>query len=335
MIIANCLAALPGEAEPRRVSIRVRDGRFEAIGAGLRPEPGEEMVEAEGLLLLPGAIDPHVHFDEPGFTHREDFLHGTMEAAKGGVTTVIDMPCTSLPPVTTAAALRNKLEAIRGRAVVDYALFGGVEGGSLEASLSGAMAELSPGVVGFKCYFISGMETFRRVSHADFPRIIAEGARLGRPVLLHAEDLDYVTAATARVRARRGGARAEWADYAESRDEAAELVAVASALALARGREASLHVVHVGTAAAAAALAAAGASCETCAHYLAFTREDFPRLGASLKTAPVVKSAAEREALWGLLAEGRIAFLASDHAPAPEAEKNTGDIWTAYGGIPG
>ncbi len=335
MIIRDCLAALPGEDEPRQVSIRVREGRFERIAPLIASEPGEAVVEARGLVLLPGAIDPHVHFDEPGFTHREDFHHGTMEAAKGGVTTVIDMPCTSLPPVTNRLALEGKLAAIRGRAVVDYALFGGVEGGSVESSLAGAMAELAGGVVGFKSYFISGMETFKRVSHADFPRIVAEGAALGRPILLHAEDLDYVTAATARVKTRRGSSKAEWSDYAESRAEPAELAAVATALALARGHEASLHIVHVGTAEAARSATAAGATCETCAHYLAFTRDDFPRLGASLKTAPVVKSTHEREGLWALLAEGKIGFVASDHAPAPEAEKNTGDIWTAYGGIPG
>jgi len=86
---------------------------------------------------------------------------------------------------------------------------------------------------------------------------------------------------------------------------------------------------------AAELLHAGGASCETCAHYLAFTDADFPRLGASLKTAPVVKGAAEREGLWRLLASGAVDFVASDHAPAPEEEKNTGNPWTAYGGIPG
>ena len=197
------------------------------------------------------------------------------------------------------------------------------------------MAELASRVVGFKCYFISGMESFTRVTHEDFARIVAEGERLGRPILLHAEDLDYVTAATARVKAARGGAMPQWSDYSDSRPEAAELAAVASALALARGRESALHIVHVGTAAAAELAAAAGASCETCAHYLAFGREDFAEKGAALKTAPVVKGRAERGRLWKLLASGAIDFLASDHAPSSREEKETGDVWTAYGGIPG
>jgi allantoinase len=347
VLIKGGLAALPGRAELLRADLRVRGERIAEIAEGLEPEGGEEIVEAGGLLVLPGAIDPHVHFDEPGFTSREDFRHGSAEAARGGVTTVIDMPCTSLPPVIDAAALDEKLSHIAKAALVDYALYGGVSGHRIEESLrrpgaspqegdgGGAMAELAPRVVGFKCYFISGMESFTRVTHDGFARVVAEAGRLGRPVLLHAEDLDYVTAATARVKAARGGAKPEWSDYADSRPEAAELAAVAAAVALAKDRERTLHVVHVATAAAAELAHRAGATCETCAHYLAFGREDFAERGAALKTAPVVKGRSEREALWRLLAEGTIDFLASDHAPCRAEEKETGDPWTAYGGIPG
>ncbi len=343
MIIRNGLVALPGEGDFRRASIRARGERIAEIAEGLEPLPGEEEIDASGLLVLPGAIDPHVHFDEPGFTSREDFLHGSSEAARGGVTTVIDMPCTSLPPVIDLAAFENKLAQVAKGAVVDFALFGGVSGHRVSDSLgsggAGAMAALAPKVVGFKCYFISGMDSFTRVTHDDFTRVVAEGARLGRPVLLHAEDLDYVTAAASRVKAERAAGRRSadsgWDDYYESRPEAAELAAVAAALALAKGREASLHIVHVGTSAAAELAHSAGATCETCAHYLAFSREDFASKGAALKTAPVVKGRGEREALWSLLAAGRIDFLASDHAPSTIAEKETGDAWSAYGGIPG
>lgn len=344
MLIRNGLVALPGESDFRRASIRVRGERVAEIAESLSPDAGEAVVEASGLLVIPGAIDPHVHFDEPGFTAREDFRHGSAEAARGGVTTVIDMPCTSMPPVIDLAALENKLSHVSKGALVDFAFYGGVSGHAVEASLGsagapGAMAELAPKVVGFKCYFISGMQSFTRVTHLDFERIVAEAERIGRPVLLHAEDLDYVTAATERARTARGGEAGRWSDYADSRPEAAELTAVASALALARGRESSLHIVHVGTAAAAELAHAAGASCETCSHYLAFGREDFGSegldLGAALKTAPVVKGRSERDLLWALLAAGTIDFLASDHAPSTRGEKETGDVWTAYGGIPG
>jgi allantoinase len=335
MILRDGLVALRGEDDFRRTSLRVRGERIAEIGEALEGEAGEEVVDASGLRVIPGGIDPHVHFDEPGFTSREDFAHGSAEAARGGITTVIDMPCTSMPPVLDLDALENKLKHISKSALVDYALYGGVSGHRVDESLAKGMAELAPKVVGFKCYFISGMTSFTRVTHDAFALALSRAAALGRPILLHAEDFDYVTAATARVKEARGAAKPQWSDYCDSRPEAAELVAVASALALARGHEEWLHIVHVGTAAAAELVRDAGASCETCSHYLAFGREDFAALGAALKTAPVVKGRGERERLWSLLADGSISFLASDHAPCEREEKETGDVWTAYGGIPG
>ncbi len=363
-ILRNGLFALPGETDLKRRSMRIENGRIAEISetlagnpaspgagseAGSLPSPGTIIVDACGLMVFPGAIDPHVHFDEPGFTHREDFFHGTCEAAKGGVTTVVDMPCTSLPPVTTLEALETKLAIISKRAVVDYALYGGVSGHTAEASLARHMAELAPRVVGFKCYFVSGMDTFTSVDPATFGRVVAQGAALGRPVLLHAEDPATVRAATERVRARRediaeGRVAPDeapaWRDYYETRPREAEIEAMRSALEAAGENAATLHVVHVGTARAAELIAASGgapcaATCETCAHYLAFDENDFARLGASLKTAPPVKGPGEKAQLWKLLASGAISFVTSDHAPAPDYEKNTGNPLTAYGGIPG
>ncbi len=337
MILRDGLCALPGADQLLRRDVRVDGETIVEIAASIVPAAGEDVIDASGLEVFPGAIDPHVHFDEPGFTHREDFLHGTMAAARGGVTTVIDMPCTSLPPVTTAANLREKLAAMGRRGVVDYALYGGVSGHRVEEALAADMEALAPDVVGFKCYFVSGMDTFTAVDHYGFGRAVAEAARLGRPLLLHAEDPGVVLPATAAMKARSQteGRAPSWDDYVDSRPETAETVAVASAIALARGHEGALHVVHVGTADAAEAVAAAGATCETCPHYLAFSREDFADKGSSLKTAPPVKSREQAARLWRLLDSGAIVYVASDHAPAPESEKRSGSAWTDYGGIPG
>lgn len=345
MMIRGGEAALPGAEAPVRVDIRIEGERIAEIAPNLAARPGETVLDASGLLVLPGAIDPHVHFDTPGFTEREDFLHGSAEAARGGVTTVIDMPCTSLPPVVSPAALENKLRAVAPMALVDYGFYGGVHGDidskpNAPDRIERSMAELAPRVLAFKAYLLSGMDTFPRVNHEELGRAIAQAAGLGRPLCLHAEDADYVAAARARVEAARatagpGKTAATWDDYVDSRPEAAETVAVAAAVALARGRESALHVVHVGTSSAAAALAAAGATCETCSHYLAFSREDFVDKEAFLKTAPPVKARGEADKLWAMLADGRIAFVTSDHAPARPEEKRSGSVWTDYGGIPG
>lgn len=338
MLVRNGAAALPGASAPLRVDIRVLDGRVAAIAERLEPAAGEDVVDAEGLLVLPGAIDSHVHFDTPGFTERESFLRGSAEALRGGVTTIVDMPCTSLPPVVDAAALRGKLAAVAPEALCDYAFYGGLRGAGPDgpATTERDLEELAAaGVAGFKAYLVSGMETFPAVDHEHLARMIAKAAELGLPVLVHAEDPAYVLPAAARIKATCGSGTPTWDDYVDSRPEAAELVACASLMALARGFEKTVHVVHVGTSAAAELVARSGGTCETCAHYLAFSREDFAAKGASLKTAPPVKSAAERERLWELLASGTVAFVTSDHAPARPEEKRGRDAFSAYGGIPG
>ncbi|MBP7264271.1 MAG: amidohydrolase family protein [Spirochaetia bacterium] len=339
MIVRNALCALPGRQELVKTDLAVSDdsGRIRELGLGIQPAAGEAVLDAEGLELYPGAIDPHVHFDEPGFTTREDFYHGSMAAARGGVTTVIDMPCTSQPPVTTLDNLKAKLEVISERSVVDFALYGGVSGHRVEQALATDMEALAPYVVGFKCYFVSGMDTFTAVDHYSFGLAARKAAELGRPLLLHSEDAGIVGPATKAVKERlqEDDREADWADYVASRPESAELVAAASALALARGREGTLHVVHVGTAEAAELLAAGGASAETCPHYLAFSMDDFADKGSSLKTAPPVKARGQAARLWKLLADGVISFVTSDHAPCTLAEKNTGSVWNDYGGIPG
>lgn len=340
MLIRNALAALPGEKDFRKVDILIHGEKIVGIvAAGSHSIEGSsdaaETIEAEGLMMFPGAIDPHVHFDEPGFTHREDFLHGTSEAARGGVTTVVDMPCTSLPPVTSLAALEAKLAIVSKKAVVDFAFFGGVNGLDDKEGIAESIASLAPRVVGFKCYTISGMDTFTAISPAQFAFACARCAEAGRPLLLHAEDPGIIAEAQGRLDADRGASAPTWKDYYGSRPMEAEVEACRKAIQGAGESISNLHIVHVGTAEAAAIVARSGGSCETCAHYLTFDEEDFERLGPALKTAPPVKEASQKALLWRQLARGEISFVTSDHAGAPDYEKFTGNPLSAYGGIPG
>ena len=336
MIIAGGLLALPDEHEPVPADLRVRDGRFVRIerrdGRSALQEDGDGVIDARGCLVLPGAIDPHVHFDDPGYTDREDFAHGTAAAASGGVTTVVDMPSTSVPPVTSGENLCTKLAAIEGKAVIDYGLYGGVSAQVLDDDPVARIAELAPDVLGFKTYFVSGMETFARVDHRRFLDVLRMTADAGRPTLLHAEEFDFVTSATAAARALADSPRA----WYESRPEEAETLAVLAACELAERAGGDLHVVHVSTGRAAAVIAATpGVTGETAPHYLAFSLEDFERLGSPLKVAPPVKPQPNAELLWQALGDGSLSFVASDHAPAPTEQKRTGSIWSDYAGIPG
>ncbi len=336
MTIRGGLLLQHDQTVPIRADVVVQGGRIAEIGPDL--DVYGPVIDADGLHVIPGGIDPHVHFDDPGYTHREDFLHGTRAAAAGGVTTVIDMPFTSIPPVTSLANLEAKLGAIRSKAVVDYGFYAGVSAQSYHEALGGGLAELAPHVLGVKCYTHSSMEGLGRLDHYRIGRLLELTPDLGRPLLVHAEDSDFVEAATAASMERGSGPL----EYYASRPEAAETIAVAAVVELAMLAGGDLHGVHVATGRAVEIVAAAASgggsaviTCDTAPHYLAFDVEDFIRIGSALKVAPCVKGLGTPEALWGHLASGAVRFVASDHAPSPVEEKSTGSIWEDYGGIPG
>ena len=327
--------------ETRNVDVTIDGERFVSINdaGSSAPPDGAEVIDASGLLMLPGAIDAHVHFDTPGFESREDFSHGTQAAAAGGVTTVIDMPDTSLPPVTDVAKLHTKLAAISPQAYVDFALWGGVSGNAVrELGWLDNIEDLyREGVVGFKTYLISGMDTFRELSFMELGQVMAKANELGALVGLHAEEGRQIRERTKKLQA---DGKNSLEDYYASRAEPAEIDGITIGIALAKSTHAKLHIVHLASGSGANLIALArhsgiDVSAETCPHYLAFTHDDFAKLGAYLKTAPVVKNISDRDALWSALEAGDIDFLATDHAPAPDDQKNTGSAWTDYGGIPG
>jgi allantoinase len=330
MLIKNGLLALPGEDDFIRGDIRIEEGVISEIGDDLRID--EEIYDAEGEYIFPGVIDAHVHFDDPGYTHREDFRHGTMAAASGGVTTVIDMPCTSIPPVTDKSNFFKKLEAIAPSAVIDYGLYGGVSGDSFAAAMEGELKKLSDYILGVKTYFVSGMKTFPAIDPDMLEEVLTETKKLGLPVLLHAEDPAVIEEKKKMIPALPD----EFYSYYLSRPEEAETEAVKKAVERANKSEGNLHIVHVGTANAVKIINSSRfVTCETAPHYLAFSAEDLNSAGAPLKTTPPVKSRKNKNDLWKYLSFGDINFVASDHAPAPRKEKFTTSVWTAYSGIPG
>ena len=329
MIIKNSEIALPQGNELISLDIAIDQGKLVYIGENL---DGPDVFDATGLHVFPGAIDPHVHFNEPGFTEREDFYHGTACAASGGVTTIIDMPCTSIPAVTSLENLEQKLDIVSKRAVVDFGFFGGVSRQVFENDYRKNMAELAEFVMGFKTYFISGMDTFGALDLGQIQAVLTEAKKWERPVLLHAEDPGIVNELT-KIEKAKGK---DWANFYRSRPESAETFAVIKAMAVAKATGAHLHIVHVGTGDAALLLKSENTiSGETAPHYLEFNNEDLARIGAALKTVPVVKSKGNSDVLWDCLLDGTLDFIASDHAPAPIEQKNTGSAWTDYSGIPG
>lgn len=331
MIIKNGRVAIPGENEFRELDISVSNGIIKAIGNNLEDVEVEEIIDATGLMILPGGIDPHVHFNDPGFTEREDFYHGSAAAASGGITTVIDMPCTSIPPVISLENFQMKEKVIAEKSVVDYGLYGGISKQAFDSFFPDNVRELAEYVMGFKVYFISGMPSFERLDHHRFERVMKLSSELGIRILLHAEDFDYISDAT-KFEKSKGKSPL---NFYRSRPEIAEIIAVQNAVEIAESMGGNLHIVHVSAAKSAEIIARSNVTCETAPHYLEFSYEDFEKLGSSLKTTPVVKSSENKVKLWQLLADGKIDFIASDHAPCPTKDKNTDSFWNDYSGIPG
>lgn len=304
-----------------------------------------QIYDGRFLLLMPGAIDSHVHFNTPGFEDREDFEHGSLAAACGGVTTVIDMPCTSLPPVTSQENLKIKMKAIEGRSWIDYAFWGGVSGNDFEMYDERTMFYqihnlVQTGVVGFKAYFISGMESFTDLPSEDILDLAMMVKSNGSRLAVHAEDKSLVLERQVALRKMDFNT---WQAYCQARDDVAEARAVAHAIEIARRTDARIHIVHLSSKLALEQIKMAQdeglkITTETCPHYLYFTENDFKNeaIANYLKTAPPVKSEQDREALWQGLKDKTISFVTTDHAGCdPIKEKSSWDFWEVYGGIPG
>ena len=309
---------------PVRADVAVEDGRIAAIGPEL--PGGRDEIDARGLHVLPGVIDAHVHFNEPGRAHWEGWATGTRALAAGGATACLEMPLNAHPPTVDGAAFDAKVAAAGASAVVDFGLWGGLVPGNAER-----LEELaSRGAIGFKAFMCdSGIEDFPAVDEDALGAGMARAAALGLPVLVHAESPAALREPTGTT----------WRDFVASRPVEAELRAIETALALAEQTGCSLHVVHVSTGRGAALVAQArargvDATCETCPHYLVLTEDDLEELGTRAKCAPPLRPAADRDDLWRHLAAGDIALVASDHSPAPPGMK-AGDFIAAWGGIAG
>jgi allantoinase len=321
------------EAALLRADLAVSEGRVAAIEPELSGSAGET-IDAAGLHLFPGGIDPHVHCNEPGRTEWEGFASATAALAAGGVTSLIDMPLNAHPPTCDAAAFDAKLAAAEQSALIDFALWGGLVPGNLEQL--DQLAER--GVAGFKAFMsTTGTDDFAPADDLTLYEGMRRAARLGRLVAVHAENRTITDGLARQAQAEgRAGAR----DYLASRPVVAETEAIQRAIALAEDAGCALHIVHVSSGRGVALVAEArqrgvDVSCETCPHYLVLTEEDVERIGAVAKCAPPIRPAGEVEALWEHIQHERIPIVASDHSPAPAALKQGDDFFAIWGGIAG
>lgn len=329
LVVRSRRVVTPDGVAPAAVAIAA--GRIVALAPWDDPPAATARAELGELALLPGAVDSHVHLNDPGRAHWEGFESGTSAAAAGGITTLVDMPLNSIPATTDLAALDAKRAAARGRCRVDVGFWGGVVPGNL-----GALEPLHrAGGLGFKAFLApSGVDEFPAVGEDELRAAAAEIARLGSLLLVHAELPSRIEPI------RPGDDPRRHASWAASRPPAAEAAAIELLFSVARETGVRVHVVHLTSGAGLdvvrrAARERLALSAETCPHYLTFAGEEIPDGATEFKCAPPIRGSSERQRLWEGLADGSIALVASDHSPAPPELKRrgAGDFFAAWGGV--
>ena len=291
-------------------------------------EGADEVIDATSLIVMPGAIDPHAHFEDPGHTEREDFTTGTMAAAAGGITTVIEHPLT-YPPVTTAALYREKREMAKEKVVVDFGLWGALTAPSLPE----IREQWREGARGFKAFMPFSEPAYPHVTDAEFLAGMHEVAGVEGLVLVHAENDSLLQAGLARMQDE--GRRDPMAHH-ESRPPFIEEEAVHRALFLAAHAGVRIQIVHVSSPVSAGLVRAAKdegrpASMEICPHHLLLDLDDLVRLGPYGRCAPALRDRPLVEELWRFVLDGTADSLVSDHCAYTLAEKEPGweDIFAA------
>ncbi len=312
--------------------VAVDEGRISAVAPQL---PGAmREIDARGLTVLPGLIDIHVHFNEPGRTDWEGSATGSHALAAGGGTLFFDMPLNSSPCTVGPEEFDQKRAALERASLTDFGLWGGIIPGNRSA-----LAELAArGVIGFKAFMAdSGLPEFPRCDDRTLYEGMREAAKFQLPVAVHAEDDELVSKlSSSAISARRTGIR----DFLNSRPVSAEVAAIQRSSQLAAETGVKLHIVHVSSGSGVAAALEARArgvdiSIETCPHYLFFTEEDMERIGALSKCAPPLRNANEHAALWDALMHNQVDVVASDHSPAPPEMKRDANFFKVWGGIAG
>lgn len=314
------------------VDAAVSEGKWVAISEKLGSGFGCE-IDGSGKTLLPGVIDAHVHFNEPGRTDWEGISTGSAALAAGGGTAFFDMPLNSSPPVLNAAGVFEKKRLCEEKSHTDFGIWGGLTPDSLET-----MEEMADvGVVGFKAFMCgSGLDEFGKAGRKVLAYGMKVAARRGLLVGVHAED-DSVVAGFAPIEAA-ASISDGMKQWFASRPVEAELAAIRIAMDLAGEAGAKLHVVHV-THPDCLDLISCGraegvdVTAETCPHYLLLNTETGALIGANAKCAPPLRDKVVIDSLWGSL--GLVETLGSDHSPSPPDMKTGEDVFAIWGGIAG
>jgi len=302
-----------------------------AVGHDDLMPPAREQLRADGLHLLPGAIDSHVHFRDPGYPHKETWKSGSAAAACGGVTTVFEMPNTN-PPTGTLEALRIKQQAAAS-SYVDFGIHGLLGDDTVER-----LEELlEGGVTSFKAFVGNTFGNLPAPSDGALLEGFEKLAPLGIRTTVHAENSSILFRRQQRMQA---AGRIDALAHLASRPAIVEIEAIGRVLALAEWTGARVHIAHHSAADSLFLVRQAkqrgvDVTVETCPQYLLLNTEHMRKLGGIMRLNPPIREARHNQPLWDALMDGTIDMIATDHAPHTPEEKMRESIWDCDCGFPG
>lgn len=316
-------------------SVAVSNDKIKDIFFNNETAEAKEILDLKGKYLFPGFIDCHVHFDEPGYTFREDFNHGTAAAAVGGISTIIDMPLNNKPPVSNKDIFQNKHKLVKNKAFVDYGFWGALVNYNMK-DLDGLNEE---GALAFKSFICNAGEDYTSLDLNEIKKVFLILKKFNGVAGFHCEDYDMIEKLQ-KEKLDQGKLSSQ--DYLDSRPIEAELIATKNVISIAEKIGSKIHICHVSHPLVAEEIRKAKArgvnvTAETCTHYLTFTGNDLIENGMLFKCSPPLRTAESCIGLWEYICDGTLDCICSDHSPATDEEKveNKLGAFGAWGGLSG
>lgn len=325
-------ARIVTDQEVFKGSVGIKSGKIEIISQS--PIKAEKVIDGDGKYLFPGIVDNHVHLNDPGFTWREDFSHGTKAAAIGGVTTIVDMPMQNEPAVSSAEIFEEKEKHVSSASYIDYSFWGAL----VDYNRKDLKGLRKAGAKAFKCFMCPVGKDYTSLFTGQIRDLLEITKSMDALAGFHCEE--YHMIAYEEQKARLEG-RLSIKDYLKARPLSAEMIATQQILVMAMEKGAQVHICHVSHRDVVDRIQeyrkkGVKVSLETCPHYLIFSEEDVIENGNVYKCSPPIREKKNLNAMWEAIKNDRIDCIVSDHSPCLIDEKAESlGAFDAWGGISG
>lgn len=323
-------AKVINEGKIQELDILIKDGKIERIDKNLCHLTAQQIIDAQGLFLMPGVIDDQVHFREPGLTHKANIESESKAALAGGTTSFMEMPNT-VPNALTQELLEDKYQIAAKSSWTNYSFFMGGSNDNYDEAMKTDLSQ----VCGLKLFMGSSTGNMLVDNEKTLENIFSNFSGL---IATHCEDESTVRANLEFYKEKYANSEVPYDIHARIRDEKACYISSSMAIGLAKKHSTRLHILHISTGEEldlfdnTIPLSEKKITSEVCVHHLYFDAEDYKTLGTKIKCNPAIKHNHREKLMEGLLSD-KLDIIATDHAPHTVEEK-ANDYWNAPSGLP-